>query len=145
MPKRQLMVLALLLAGPAVAVWADDLTAHSKFLCAAVQATECREGGECTTDLPWKLNIPEFIEVDLDAKRLSTTQASSQNRTTAIEHVTRREGAIILQGFENGRAFSFAITEQTGRVAVAVATEGRAVAVFGSCTPLASAAGPAAK
>jgi len=143
--QRLCVCLAVMLALSGSVVWADDLTGHSKFLCAAVQATECREGGECVTEQPWNLNIPEFIEVDLDAKRLGTTQASGQNRTTAIEHLSRADGFIVLQGFEMGRAFSFVITEQTGRVAVAVATGGRAVAVFAACTPLPGAAGPGAK
>ena len=47
---------------------------------------------------------------------------------------------IFLQGYELGKGFSFVITEQTGHVTVAIAAEGRAVIVFGSCTPLASAA-----
>ena len=126
----------------ASAVWADDLTGATRFLCASVQATKCLEGGECGIDLPWNLNIPEFIEVDLDAKKLSTTKASGENRATAISHLTREDGLIVLQGFEMGRAFSFVITEQTGRVTVAVATEGRAMSVFGSCTPQTAATAP---
>jgi hypothetical protein len=145
MPKRYLMAFAVLLAVPGASVWADDLTGSTRFLCAAVQATECREGGECAIDVPWDLNVPEFIEIDLNARRLSTTKASGQNRETTIEHLSRRDGTIVLQGFEMERAFSFVITEQTGRVAVAVATEGRVVAVFGACTTLPSAAGPGAK
>lgn len=137
--------LVVMLALTVPGVWADDLTRSSKFLCAAVQATECREGGECGIDLPWNLNIPDFIEVDLDAKRLSTTQASGQNRATAIAHLSRADGFIVLQGFEMGRAFSFVIAEQTGRATVAVATGGRAVAVFAACTPLTSSAGPGTK
>jgi hypothetical protein len=116
-------------------VRADDLTGATRLLCASIQATACVEGGDCGIDLPWNLNIPEFIEIDLDAKKLSTTAASGANRSTPITHMTRENGLIILQGFEMGRAFSFVITEETGRVAVAVATEGRAVAVFGACTP----------
>ncbi len=73
-------------------------------------------------------------------KRLSTTTASGLNRTTPIKHVDRQDGTIVLQGFEMGRAFSWIITEATGQVTVAVAFEGAAVAVFGSCTPLESAA-----
>lgn len=145
MVKRYLIALAMLLAVPGTLVRADDLTGSTRFLCAAVQATKCLEGGECEIDVPWNLNIPEFIEIDLDAKRLSTTQASGQNRATAIEHLSRRDGTIVLQGFEMKRAYSFVITEQTGRVAVAVATEGRVVSVFGACTTLPSAVGPGAK
>jgi hypothetical protein len=143
--KVHLFAVALLLAIPGQSVWADDLTGSSRFLCAAVQATACFEDGECGIDLPWNLNIPAFIEVDLEAKRVSTTEASGENRTTSIEHLSRQEGTIILQGFEMGRAFSFVVTEQTGQVTVAVATEGRAVAVFGSCTPMTSAAEPVRK
>ena len=145
MLKHLLMVFVMLLAVPGATVWADDLTGASRFLCAAVQATDCTEGGACTVDVPWDLNIPEFIEVDLDAKRLATTKASGQNRETTIEHLSRRDGTIVIQGFENGRAFSWVITESTGRLAAAIAAEGRAVAVFGACTPLTAVAAPGGK
>jgi hypothetical protein len=41
----------------------------------------------------------------------------------------------VLQGYENGRAFSFMIDEATGDVTAAVARETVAVSVFGACTP----------
>ncbi len=124
---------------------ADDLTGSNRILCAAVQASHCVEAGECTIDLPWNLNVPAFIEIDLEAKQLATTAASGENRVTPIEHMSRRDGTIVLQGFEKERAFSFVITESTGQVTVAVATEGRAVSVFGSCTPLVGPAAPNTK
>jgi len=139
------IALALAVALSAAGVWADDLRGANQFLCTAVQATKCLEGGDCFVDLPWNLNVPQFIEVNLDAKQLATTKASGENRATPITHLTREGGLIVLQGFENGRAFSFVISEATGRLAVAVATEGKAVAVFGACTPLPAAAPPAGK
>ena len=138
----RVFALIVLLVVPAHWAWADDLTGENQILCAAVQATYCLEGGECAIDLPWNLNIPEFIEIDLTAKKLSTTAASGENRSTPIAHLTRENGLIVLQGFEMGRAFSFVITEETGRLAVAVAREGLTVAVFGSCTPLPAVAEP---
>lgn len=132
--------LALILALAGQTAWADDLTGANRFLCASVQATVCYEDGECVIDLPWNVNVPAFIEVDFDAKRLSSTTASGLNRTTPINHVDRQDGTIVLQGFEMGRAFSWVITEATGQVTVAVAFEGASVAVFGSCTPLGSGA-----
>jgi hypothetical protein len=115
---------------------ADDLTGANKLLCTAVQATKCEEGGDCLVDLPWNLNVPQFIEVDLGVNKLSTTKASGENRETPILHVIREGGVIVLQGFEKGRAFSLVITEATGRASIAVATEGKAVAIFGACTPM---------
>lgn len=133
--------LALILAFSTPAVQADDLTGSTRFLCSAVQATECFAGGDCGIDLPWNLNIPQFIEVDLESKMLSTTAASGANRTTPIEYFESDDGVISLQGFENGRGFTFVITQETGRLTVAIATEGKAVIVFGACTPSASTAG----
>jgi hypothetical protein len=138
------LVLALVVAALALhaqVVSADDLTGSSRFLCAGVQATECLEGGECAIDLPQNLNMPAFIEIDLDKKLLSTTDASDENRTTPITQLNRQGGSIFLQGFEMGKGFSFVITEQTGQVTVAIAEKGRAVIVFGNCTPLATTGG----
>jgi len=44
-----------------------------------------------------------------------------------------------------GGAFSFVNNEETGRVGVAVASAGRATAVFGACTPQPAAAAPKSK
>ena len=137
--------LVLILSLTAPAVHADDLTGSTRFLCSAVQATECFVGGECGIDLPWNLNIPQFIEIDLESKMLSTTAASGANRTTPIEHLESENGVIALQGSENGRGFTFVITEETGQLTVAIATTGEAVIVFGACTPLAPAAGTGSK
>jgi hypothetical protein len=120
----------------AQAAWADDLSGADRFLCTAVQATLCIEDGECAVDLPWNLNIPQFIEVDVEAKQLATTTASGLNRKTPIEHLSRSEGTIVFHGFEKGRAFSWVISEHSGRVTAAVAADGLAVSVFGACTPL---------
>ena len=128
-------VAAVLVFG-AQAASADDLTGSDRFLCVPVQAAVCVEDGECAVELPWDVNIPQFIEVNLEAKRLSTTEASGENRSTPIEHLLRADGTIVFHGFEMGRAFSWVIDEATGRVTTAVATDGIAVSIFGACTPL---------
>ena len=114
---------------------ADDLTGAQKLLCSAVEATVCSQDEDCLVGAPWNWNIPQFIEIDLQAKTLSTTKASGENRSTPIGHLQRTGGLIVLQGVEAGRAFSFVITEATGFASVAVAREGVTVGVFGVCTP----------
>lgn len=136
MRRLHLAALAALLVFSGQTAGADDLTGSTAFLCAAVQATQCFEGGDCGIDLPWNLNIPQFIEIDLEAKRVKTTAASGENRMTPIEHLDREGGMIALQGYELGRGFSFVINEKTGQVTVAIATEGAGIIVFGACTPL---------
>jgi hypothetical protein len=124
----------LLLGSAMVPARADDLTGSNRFLCASIQATRCTEA-DCVVAAPRTWNIPQFIEVDLRAKTLSTTKASGAARVTPIKHLERENGLIVLQGTEAGRAFSFVITEETGLVSAAVAREGMTVGVFGSCTP----------
>lgn len=133
-----LLALALLLTPPLAA---DDLTGAERFLCAAAQVTACYDDGECLIVPPWELNIPQFIEVDLEARTLATTRASGQNRSTPIKNLEREAGQIVLQGFENGRAFSFLISEETGMASIAVAREGLGLTVFGACTPTAESPG----
>jgi hypothetical protein len=118
------------------AALADDLTGADKLLCSAVQATVCWSDGDCEIGPPSNWNIPQFIEIDLANRMLSTTKASGVDRKTPIKNLDREDGAIYLQGFEQGRAFSFVITESTGNVAVAVARESITVSVFGACTPI---------
>lgn len=115
---------------------ADDVTGADRLLCSSLEVMVATEDGACEVDLPSNLNVPQFVEIDLKAGRLSTTAASGENRATTVESVKRDSGLIILQGFENGRAFSFMISEQTGLLTVAVAREGLAVTAFGACTPL---------
>jgi hypothetical protein len=131
------LVVALLLV-PSVSR-ADDLSKQDLLLCTAVSVMHCTDDGDCVIDLPWNLNIPQFIQVNLKDKTLSTTKASGENRSTPIRNLQREEGQIYLQGIENGRAFSFVINEQSGMMSVGVAKEGTVVSVFGACTPLAQA------
>jgi hypothetical protein len=135
--KRSLLFVFLLGAVAALrGISADDLTGAASFLCSAQTVSVCTpedhdcEGGPAST---W--NIPQFIQVDLTAKRLSTTKSSGQNRSTPIENLLKRDGSVYLQGVENGRAFSIRIDEATGEMSAAVARDGVVVAVFGMCTP----------
>jgi len=113
----------------------DDLTGADRLLCSAAQVAACTDDGECARGAPWELNVPHFIEVDLQKRLMSATKASGQNRVTEIKNLERSNGLIVAQGIENGRAFSFVIVEKTGMATVAVAADGRTVAVFGACTP----------
>jgi hypothetical protein len=118
---------------------ADDLTGHQRLLCSASHTTICYADGECDSGPAWSWDVPQFIEVDLENKRLSTTKASGESRTTPILNLQRESGHIVLQGYENKRAFSFLIDEKTGWVTVAIARKDVAVSVFGACTPKTSA------
>ena len=115
---------------------AEDLTGANRFLCSAGNATACDETGDCETGPAYLYNVPMFIELDLSHKQMRTTRGSGENRTTAIQALHRQNGSLLLQGSENGKAFSFVIDEKAGMLSASVTANGFGVALFGSCTSL---------
>ena len=85
---------------------------------------------------PAELNIPRFIEVDVKARTLSTTAASGENRQTRVTSVESPDGQLVLQGYDNGRAFSLLIPELSGMASFASVGDERSVVVFAACTPI---------
>lgn len=121
----------LAVVGPALA---DDVSDADRLLCSASEVTVCFESSDCVDVMPWELDMPQFVVVDLKKKTLSTTKASGENRSTPVNFLQRQDQEIILQGVEAGRAFSFVIDELTGLLTVAVARDGLSVSVYGACT-----------
>jgi hypothetical protein len=130
--RRSIIASAGLLIGGTVA--ADNLTGVDRMLCATGELTVCIEGDDCYAIQPSEVDVPQFVIVDVKAKTLSTTKASARQRTTAIQSVSRADGLIYLQGVDNGRAFSFVVDEEIGRLTVAVSRDGVTVTMFGNCT-----------
>ncbi len=128
-------VLFVLLLAPRMTV-AENVAGADAMICSPVEATVCSIDAGCEIGVPSMWGIPEFVEIDLKTKKLSTTAASGSNRETPITSVDRGDGWIFLQGVEMGRAFSFVISEETGTLTVAVARKEITVSVFGACTPL---------
>ncbi len=129
------VVLVFFALAPPVA-FADDISDADRILCSSVESTVCIFDGGCEIGAPWSWGIPQFIEIDLQTKRLSTTAASGESRSTPVTSLKLEDGLIFLQGVENGRAFSFVINQETGVLSAAVAREEVTVSVFGACTPV---------
>jgi hypothetical protein len=119
------------------AVSADDVTGSDSLLCYAHSAARCEvEGGTCEVKTPWQLNLPDFIKLDLDAKRAETTEASGEVRQTPIRTVERSNSMILLQGVQGERAFSWLILDATGEGTLTVSTPTAGLTVFTVCTPI---------
>lgn len=114
---------------------ADNLFGASQLLCAPRNVTHCSSGGDCDSGPPDSYNIPDFIQIDLDRELIYTTEASGESLSTPVQHFSRVDGVIYLQGVEGGRAYSMVIDETTGDVSMTVASHGETAATFGTCTP----------
>jgi hypothetical protein len=134
--KRLFLIPAACLALAAAPALADDLTGAKALLCSALEVSACESSFGCDSGPATDWKVPTFVEIDLAAKTLRTTRASGEERSTVASVVERKDGRILLQGIENGRAFSFLIREADGAMTVAVARDELTVSVFGACTPL---------
>jgi len=137
----QRTILLILLAGlslPTVtgASAADQPVGPAGMLCSTTIAVACRADGECESGPAWIWNIPDFIEVDLEAGTLTTAAENPRHRTTPIDVVRRDDGLLLLQGLENRRVFSIVVAEDVGSLTSAIILEDLVVTVFGSCTSM---------
>jgi hypothetical protein len=118
------------------AVVGDDVTGSDSLLCYGLSAARCEQGAACESVEPWRLNIPDFVKLDLRGKRIETTAASNDKRETPLETVQRTNGTILIQGSQGERVFSWLITEASGEGTLSVAAQGQGVTVFTVCTPV---------
>jgi hypothetical protein len=100
-------------------------------LCASTVVMECGAEGECRRGTPASVNLPEFLKVDVAAKRV---YAEGTGRESPIRNLEHLDGVLVLQGGQNGRAWSMTITEATGKMSSTISTEGEGFVIFGACT-----------
>jgi hypothetical protein len=117
------------------ATWADDVSGASSMLCYGWTAARCDTENGCTSTEPWRLDLPDFVSIDMSAKVIKTTGAAAAARSTSVRTLERADGMILLQGNEKDRAFSWLIKESTGEGTLTVSTPGEALSVFTLCTP----------
>jgi hypothetical protein len=115
-------------AAPAISA---DFDGSKPLICSSIEAHDCELGITCQRAIAEDLNVPQFIRVDFNAKTLS-----ARGRTTKMQSHARSDGMLIVQGFENSRAFSITISEQTGKLVGAIAADEEGFMIFGACTPL---------
>lgn len=129
-------VLSLAIALIAVPLLADDLTGSNDILCSAVRTAACLQNGKCAEELPSVVDLPQFVEVDLEGRVLRTTKASGQNLETKLNHVERADGLIMVYGVEEGHTFGWVVNERTGLASGAITLDGEVIVTFSLCTPI---------
>jgi len=121
----------LALVAPAVAAGKYD--GSKPMLCAVSAVSECTANGKCEPSAPQAgNNLPHFLRVDVKGRVLIDNDASG--RTTEIKVSTIVDGQLMLQGVENGKAWSMVISSEGGRWGGSIVEDDGLIAVFGACT-----------
>ena len=116
------------------AVSAGDIEEAKNLLCATIETFDCVPGGECLRGTAMNVNLPQFIRINFKEKKISGIRESGEVLTTKIENMARIDGRLILQGIQEGKAWSIVITEPAGKMTVTVSDDQAGFVIFGACT-----------
>ena len=115
---------------------AADRDKSAEILCSASKVIECDPYGDCVNSSAEKINIPQFIKIDLIGKTMADGSVKDSPKKTAIRTMIRENGEIIMQGSENGRGFTMVVDEQSGKFSAAISEDSFGFIVFGACMAL---------
>jgi len=125
---------SLMLAAPATPASAAGKYDGSKpMLCAVTAVSECTKDGNCERSAPQEgNNLPGFVRVDVKGKLLSDNDGSG--RKTEIKSASIVDNQLMLQGAENGKAWTIVISSDSGIFGSSVVEDDGLFAIFGRCT-----------
>ncbi len=113
---------------------AAETEESSALLCAVIEVFECTLETDCFEVSAESANIPLFIRIDFENMKLTLPEGSEEKRESKINNVQQSNGTIFLQGAEHGRAWSIAISEDSGKMTGTASENEGGFVVFGACT-----------
>jgi hypothetical protein len=107
-------------------------------VCVPLSVTECGADDECQRGSAASINLPQFLQVNVQAM---TIRAIEQGRQSPIGSVTRQQGKLILQGVDGMHGWTLIIAEDSGQMSATIAGATAGYIIFGSCTQLSQSGG----
>jgi hypothetical protein len=132
--KASLVIAASLLLFPSFHVQAGDFDGSGPVICAVIETHECGPDENCLKGTAESINVPQFFRVNFKDRLISSIRPGGEVQTSAIQRMERADGMLILQGVQNGRAWSATISEANGKFVLTASGDQEAFVVFGTCT-----------
>jgi hypothetical protein len=134
MKKAQWIILTLLfgLLTPSLLL-AADFDGSKPLICALKDDFECGPEG-CERVLSEAINLPQFLRLNFQERKITTLREGVQVRTTGIENSDLRNGKLFLRGLENDLVWSLVIEGVSGRMVLSIAGDQVGFVIFGACT-----------
>ena len=117
---------------PSLAQEKEDLT---PMVCAAIETYDCGFGEDCKRGSAIDINLPIFLGIDFEKKKITGTMDDGSVRTTEIQRMERLAGGIIIQGVQDGLGFSLSYNTTTRKITGAVSGDQVGFVIFGACKP----------
>ena len=126
--------LALLMGVGTSSVPAGEFDGSTELICAVSTVFDCGPLQKCQSVSSREANVPSFIRVNFEAGKLSGKSPDGEVQETTVQNTTKIDGKTILQGAENGRAWSLVIDQQSGEISATIADNEVGFVLFGGCT-----------
>jgi len=127
-------LLAVLGAGAPGVALAAELDGSAPILCAVMAVTECDRWGACEPAEPGSAGLPPFVRVNVGQKALEATDGSGRKTAIHSSTLVKEKERLLLQGGENGRAWSVVIGQRSGEMTAAIVDHDGGFLVSGVCT-----------
>jgi hypothetical protein len=136
-------IVVLISFGIPFAAVAGDFDGSGPLVFSVISVIECTPDGNCRAVTAENADLPQFLKIDFEKKRITRAMGGEGKQVTDIERMERVDGKLILQGAEDGvenvrdgLGWTVAISEETGKAILTASGEQVAFVVFGACLPL---------
>lgn len=133
--KRMVLVLfALLLCSTFIQPATAAFDGSSPLLCVPIEIFDCGANEGCFETSAESVSIPQFIRIDFKKKKAGGTLENGLLREVGIERMERENGMLVIQGGQQGRGWTVAIGEETGKMTLTASGDRFGFIIFGACT-----------
>ena len=128
------MIAAVMLSTTSAGLAASE-QGGSSMLCAVTSTVSCDPRGDCIVGPANAVNLPVFMNFDLEKKVVESARQGGDRRTSKIVSISNRGDVLVLLGDEGTNGWSATINSSTGSLTGSIATDGIGYLIFGSCLP----------
>ena len=112
---------------------AGDFDGSKPLIGAVIDVYECVSNGSCEQVTVEELNFVRFLEINFQKKEITGTRANGQLLTSKIKSKGSMFVMLVLQGVEDGKGWTLAISETTGKMVLTISGDDEGFVVFGAC------------
>jgi hypothetical protein len=129
-----LAALGLLAALPLTAVSREAINTKDNLVCASIHVVACDDENNCIQGPPNTFEVPYFMFIDFDKKRIRATDDEGEFAVSPIKAMDVTDVSIVLQGFENHRGWTLAISRSDRKMALSSTGPDVHFSISGNCT-----------
>ena len=112
---------------------AEPFDGSKPLLCATMQVRLCSADAECELQSASDNDIPRFLKVSVQNRKVTGTRPSGAAIDAAIDAVRHSKGTMFLQGSQEAFAWNMAIGEQEGSMTLTAVDADNGMVIFGAC------------